>query len=96
MCYVCAIFFLFPAYIPSPILYGSLIDSTCLLWHMRCGYAGSCLLYDIERFRYNYVGISAVLKFLGMLFFVSDWILVWKYSKQTATEQGTQPVSDRG
>ena len=42
-------------YIPSPILFGNVIDSTCILWKSTCeGEAGGrCLLYDIEAFRYK-------------------------------------------
>jgi organic anion transporter 3A len=42
-------------YIPSPILFGHVIDSTCILWKSTCeGEAGGrCLLYDIEAFRYK-------------------------------------------
>lgn len=43
-------------YIPAPILFGNLIDSTCLLWKSTCGEKGGrCLIYDIETFRYKYV-----------------------------------------
>lgn len=43
-------------YIPAPILFGNLIDSTCLLWKSTCGEKGGrCLLYDIEQFRYRYL-----------------------------------------
>jgi hypothetical protein len=39
-------------YIPSPILFGNVIDSTCLLWKANCGRQGGfCLLYNIEHFR---------------------------------------------
>jgi len=42
-------------YIPAPILFGNLIDSTCLLWKSTCGEKGGrCLLYDIEQFRYRW------------------------------------------
>ena len=42
-------------YIPSPILFGAVIDSTCLLWKSTCNGAagGRCLLYDIVMFRYK-------------------------------------------
>ncbi|KAG8226147.1 hypothetical protein J437_LFUL005808 [Ladona fulva] len=41
-------------YIPAPILFGNLIDSTCILWKSTCGEKGGrCLLYDIEQFRYK-------------------------------------------
>lgn len=43
-------------YIPAPILFGNLIDSTCLFWKSTCGEKGGrCLLYDIEQFRYRLV-----------------------------------------
>ncbi|XP_075235236.1 organic anion transporting polypeptide 30B isoform X1 [Lycorma delicatula] len=64
-------------YIPAPILFGNLIDSTCLLWKSTCGEKGGrCLLYDIERFRYRYVGICTVIKILAMVLFIIDWWLV--------------------
>ena len=46
------------AYIPSPIMYGNVIDSTCIYWSEQCGYHGNCLLYDLVYFRYKYVGTS--------------------------------------
>lgn len=55
-------------YIPAPILFGNLIDSTCLLWKSTCGEKGGrCLLYDIEQFRYRYV-IIIVERLLSKLF----------------------------
>lgn len=43
-------------YIPAPIVFGNLIDSTCILWKQSCGEKGGrCLLYDIEQFRYRYL-----------------------------------------
>lgn len=42
-------------YIPAPIVFGNLIDSTCILWQSTCGEKGGrCLIYDIESFRYKY------------------------------------------
>lgn len=64
-------------YIPAPILFGNLIDSTCLLWKSSCGErAGRCLLYDIEQFRYRYVGLCAGIKILALAIFLVDWWLV--------------------
>jgi hypothetical protein len=44
------------AYIPAPIIFGSVIDTTCLVWKMNeCQQDGTtCLLYDIEAFRLRY------------------------------------------
>ena len=39
-------------YIPSPIVFGNVIDSTCMLWKAHCGRQGGfCLIYNIEHFR---------------------------------------------
>lgn len=64
-------------YIPAPILFGNLIDSTCLFWKSTCGEKGGrCLLYDIELFRYKYVGLCAGIKILALALFLLDWWLV--------------------
>ncbi|KAF2885002.1 hypothetical protein ILUMI_21176 [Ignelater luminosus] len=64
-------------YIPAPILFGNLIDSTCLLWKNTCGAKGGrCLLYDIEQFRYKYVGLCAGIKILALAIFITDWWLI--------------------
>jgi hypothetical protein len=42
-------------YIPSPIIFGNVIDSTCLVWKAHCGQEGGfCLLYNIEQFRLRF------------------------------------------
>ena len=64
-------------YIPAPILFGNLIDSTCLLWKSTCGEKGGrCLIYDIEKFRYKYVGLCAGIKIVALAIFIIDWWLV--------------------
>lgn len=64
-------------YIPAPILFGNLIDSTCLLWKSSCGAGtGRCLIYDIEQFRYKYVGLASGVKIVALLIFLLDWWLV--------------------
>lgn len=43
------------AYIPSPLIFGKVIDLTCLVWRRNnCEQSGSCLFYDREKFRYSY------------------------------------------
>ncbi|GAB0098810.1 solute carrier organic anion transporter family member 5A1 [Sergentomyia squamirostris] len=64
-------------YIPAPIVFGSLIDSTCLLWKSTCGESGGrCLIYDIEKFRYKYVGLCTGIKLVALAIFILDWWLV--------------------
>ncbi|XP_053675033.1 solute carrier organic anion transporter family member 74D [Anopheles nili] len=65
------------ALIPGPIIYGRIIDSTCLVWTEECGKRGNCQLYDQRLFRY-YINITALcLTSVGVFF---DG-LVWWYGK---------------
>ncbi|GLG98073.1 Solute carrier organic anion transporter family member [Gryllus bimaculatus] len=80
-------------YIPAPILFGNLIDSTCLLWKSACGERGGrCLLYDIEQFRYRYVGICAGIKILALALFLVDWWFVRR--RRQLEEQAALTVND--
>lgn len=38
-------------FLPNPIIYGALIDSSCLVWESSCGHTGSCWVYDVDGFR---------------------------------------------
>lgn len=40
------------ALIPGPIVYGFIIDQSCLIWENSCGSRGNCWYYDKEKFRY--------------------------------------------
>jgi len=77
-------------YIPSPILFGNVIDSTCLLWKQTCegGKGGICLMYDIEMFRYKYVGICAGIKVISFLISSFDWWLIRRRQLQEKNEGG--------
>ncbi|RWS28882.1 solute carrier organic anion transporter family member 5A1-like protein, partial [Leptotrombidium deliense] len=75
------------AYIPSPILFGNVIDSTCLLWKAHCGRQGGfCLMYNIEHFRLRYVGVCSGLKVAAGLLFFLDWLLIC-WSKKRCLKQ---------
>ncbi|XP_043653681.1 solute carrier organic anion transporter family member 74D [Drosophila teissieri] len=65
------------ALIPGPIMFGRLIDSTCLVWTQTCNGNGNCQLYDQTRFRYSLNFLSCMLTFMGLLF---DY-LVWYYGR---------------
>ncbi|XP_077990594.1 solute carrier organic anion transporter family member 5A1-like [Glandiceps talaboti] len=56
------------ALIPAPMYYGKAIDGTCLLWEKLCEDEGACLEYDLNRFRFVYIGLSSGLKFLSLIF----------------------------
>ncbi|KAG8570676.1 hypothetical protein GDO81_011371 [Engystomops pustulosus] len=61
------------AYIPTPIYFGAVIDTTCMLWQQDCGIQGSCWEYNVTSFRFVYFGLAAGLKFLGFIFIFLAW-----------------------
>ncbi|NXC18112.1 SO2B1 protein, partial [Corythaeola cristata] len=39
------------AWMPGPVLYGSAIDTTCILWEKKCDRKAACRYYDNDLFR---------------------------------------------
>ncbi|XP_069000074.1 solute carrier organic anion transporter family member 2B1 [Embiotoca jacksoni] len=58
------------AFMPGPVLYGSIIDTTCILWGNKCGKRTSCRYYDLDRFRHRFLGLQAVFVCGGLLCFL--------------------------
>ncbi|XP_014214478.1 solute carrier organic anion transporter family member 4C1-like [Copidosoma floridanum] len=54
--------------IPGPILFGAIIDSTCLIWDMSCKKNGNCWFYHTSDFRYYVNLTSACLCIIGVMF----------------------------
>ena len=46
------------ALIPGPIIFGAIMDSTCMIWDMSCQNKGNCWFYHRDNFRY-YVNLTA-------------------------------------
>ncbi|XP_037520084.1 solute carrier organic anion transporter family member 74D [Rhipicephalus sanguineus] len=59
------------SYIPYPLVYGAVIDGSCLVWESACGTSGNCWLYDLAQLRHSYLGTSAGLLFVSGLFSVA-------------------------
>ncbi|XP_014214471.1 solute carrier organic anion transporter family member 2A1-like [Copidosoma floridanum] len=64
------------AFIPSPILFGYILDKTCLVWGKTCSGTGNCWLYNGETLRYllNFTAASFVT--VGTVFDVGVWYYV--------------------
>lgn len=56
------------AYIPYPVLYGAVFDASCILWQDNCGSTGTCWVYDTDKLRYYYHGVSVFILFLAIVF----------------------------
>lgn len=82
LCYISVFSFLpmMAAYIPTPIYFGAVIDTTCMLWQQECGVQGSCWEYNVTSFRFVYFGLAAGLKFVGFIFIFLAWYSI-KYKE---------------
>lgn len=61
---------LFTAFMPGPIIAGSLVDRACILWQKnKCDNMGACLLYDNTAFRFTIHGLVALVKLGSCIFY---------------------------
>ncbi|XP_002714000.1 solute carrier organic anion transporter family member 4C1 isoform X1 [Oryctolagus cuniculus] len=55
--------------IPGPIIFGVIIDSTCILWDINeCGIKGACWLYNNIKMAHMLVAISVTCKIITIFF----------------------------
>lgn len=60
--------------IPAPILFGRLIDDSCILWQKSCSDdSGACLLYDNKEMARYMLTLALFGKFCSVLFFFLAW-----------------------
>ncbi|XP_019727101.1 solute carrier organic anion transporter family member 2B1-like, partial [Hippocampus comes] len=78
------------AFMPCPVLYGFVIDSTCVLWDRECGKQTSCLYYDLDRFRHRFLGVQGVFMCGGLLCFCLTSLVL---HRRRAGPAGPQPAN---
>ncbi|CAB0041425.1 unnamed protein product [Trichogramma brassicae] len=64
------------ALIPGPIIFGAIMDSTCLVWDISCKNRGNCWVYHRDSFRYMVNFSAAAFCFIGVMFDVAVCYLV--------------------
>ncbi|XP_046551752.1 solute carrier organic anion transporter family member 3A1-like isoform X3 [Haliotis rubra] len=62
-------------FLPSPVVYGMVIDSTCRLWQIKCGETGACALYDLPLLRYRMKSMDIGLQVLSSACFIVAFLL---------------------
>ncbi|KAH8348878.1 hypothetical protein KR084_012110 [Drosophila pseudotakahashii] len=60
-------------FIPSPIVFGYMLDSYCLVWGKTCSSKGNCWIYDTKSLRYTMNLVCASLIFLGSFWNIGVW-----------------------
>lgn len=50
------------AWMPSPVIHGSAIDTTCVHWALSCGRRAVCRYYDHDMLRTRFIGLQFFFK----------------------------------
>ncbi|XP_046552202.1 solute carrier organic anion transporter family member 3A1-like [Haliotis rubra] len=66
----------FVGFLPSPIVYGMVIDTTCTLWETACGEVRACALYDLPSLRYRVKSMDTGLQLLSSVAFFAAFLLL--------------------
>ncbi|XP_029185386.2 solute carrier organic anion transporter family member 4A1-like [Acropora millepora] len=70
-------------FLPGPLMFGAIFDSTCMLWGQSCGRRGNCLFNDMEvltdRLGYTAIGFTGI---AFLFYFLSFW-----FCKDTIQEE---------
>lgn len=61
------------SFLPAPIVFGAIIDRTCVLWGRTCAKRGNCWLYDGEALRASMNYTAAVFVIIGTCFDMGTW-----------------------
>ena len=77
------------AMLPAPMVYGAIIDSTCILWQEECGETTNCLLYDTVALRRALMLTTAGISFFGVLLDIGTWY----YSKDLVIFNPEQKIA---
>ncbi|XP_037378869.1 solute carrier organic anion transporter family member 2B1 isoform X2 [Talpa occidentalis] len=74
------------AWMPSPVIHGSAIDTTCLHWAQSCGRRAVCRYYDHDLLRNRFIGLQFFFK-IGCL---ACFALILVILRQQDKEEGTK------
>ncbi|XP_023314280.1 solute carrier organic anion transporter family member 4C1-like isoform X2 [Trichogramma pretiosum] len=82
------------ALIPGPIVFGAIMDSTCMVWDISCKSRGNCWVYHRDDFRFYVNVAAAALCLVGVFFdmrvcFLSKGIDL--YGDEEEEEEGAEP-----
>uniref|UniRef100_A0A8B9PCS1 Solute carrier organic anion transporter family member n=1 Tax=Apteryx owenii TaxID=8824 RepID=A0A8B9PCS1_APTOW len=85
------------AWMPGPVLYGSAIDTTCILWEKKCDKNAACRYYDNDLFRHRYLGLQFFFEVGAFLCFVTVYIVLRRQEREArnVAETNTNPEKEK-
>ncbi|XP_066196852.1 solute carrier organic anion transporter family member 2B1 [Sylvia atricapilla] len=85
------------AWMPGPVLYGSAIDTSCLLWERRCERRAACRYYDNTLFRQRYLGLQFFFEVGAFLCFGAVYLILSKQEREArqAQQEKAEPEKEK-
>ncbi|XP_012869419.1 PREDICTED: solute carrier organic anion transporter family member 2B1 [Dipodomys ordii] len=74
------------AWMPSPVIHGSAIDTTCMYWAQTCGRQAVCRYYDHDSFRSRFIGLQFFFKMGSLVCFALVLAILRQQNKDTRTK----------
>lgn len=81
------------AWMPSPVIHGSAIDTTCVHWALSCGRRAVCRYYDHDMLRNRFIGLQFFFK-SGSLVCFALVVAILRQQKKEASVQATVKSTD--
>ncbi|XP_034291762.1 solute carrier organic anion transporter family member 2B1 [Pantherophis guttatus] len=83
------------AWLPAPVIYGSAIDTTCLLWQYKCKKRAGCRYYNHTAFRKSFVGIQLLFEICCFLSFCIVYVLLVRKEDEEEGEEEKRGASPK-
>ncbi|OWK51499.1 solute carrier organic anion transporter family member 2B1 isoform X2 [Lonchura striata] len=83
------------AWMPGPVLYGSAIDTSCMLWERRCERRAACRYYDNTLFRHRYLGLQFFFEVGAFLCFGAVYLILRKQEREASQEEETKAEPEK-
>ncbi|XP_051843065.1 solute carrier organic anion transporter family member 2B1 isoform X2 [Antechinus flavipes] len=83
------------AWMPSPVLHGSAIDSTCVFWADICGMQSLCRYYNHDLLRHRFIGLQMFFKLSALFCFILVFTILQQQEKEAA-RSGSQHELQEG
>ncbi|XP_003781405.1 solute carrier organic anion transporter family member 2B1 isoform X2 [Otolemur garnettii] len=74
------------AWMPSPVIHGSAIDTTCVHWAQRCGHRAVCRYYDHDLLRNRFIGLQFFFKTGSLVCFALVLAILRQQNKEAKTK----------
>jgi len=79
------------AQIPSPILFGIIIDKECLYWsESRYNHRGSCFIYNGNGLTFTLFGTTIIIKFISFIIIIILFFINFKKKKNNLLNEEQQ------